>query len=74
MIVEPGVTVKTRRRAPAQKATKKRMAKKAKTVVKKTKRGSRAKMKKGVLPTLNDPDGPQIHLVLRCPHSIRCRN
>jgi uncharacterized Zn finger protein len=45
-IVEPGVAVKAQRRAPAKKAGKKRTTKKAKTVVKKTKRGSRAKMKK----------------------------
>jgi uncharacterized Zn finger protein len=44
-IVEPIAAVKAQRRAPAKKATKKRTTKKAKTVVKKTKRGSRAKMK-----------------------------
>ena len=44
-IVEPGAPAKAHRRAPAKKATKKRTTKKAKTVVKKTKRGSRAKMK-----------------------------
>jgi uncharacterized Zn finger protein len=41
--VEPGTAVKARRRAPAKEMTKKQTAK---TVVKKTKRGSRAKMKK----------------------------
>jgi uncharacterized Zn finger protein len=45
-VIEPGAAVKARRRAPAKKAMKKRTTKKAKTVVKKTKRGSRAKMKK----------------------------
>ncbi len=44
--VEAGIAAKARRRAPAKKAMKKRTTKKAKTVVKKTKRGSRAKMKK----------------------------
>jgi len=44
--VEPGTAVKARRRAPAKEAAKKRTTKKAKTVVKKTMRGSRAKMKK----------------------------
>jgi len=44
--VEPGAAVKAQRRAPAKKAKKKRTTKKAKTVVKKTKRGSRTKMKK----------------------------
>jgi uncharacterized Zn finger protein len=44
--VEPGTAVKARRRAPAKAMTKKQTTKKAKTVVKKTKRGSHAKMKK----------------------------
>lgn len=44
--VEPGTVVKARRRAPAKAMTKKQTTKKAKTVVKKTKRGSHAKMKK----------------------------
>jgi uncharacterized Zn finger protein len=44
--VEPGAAVKARRGAPARKATKKQTTKKAKTVVKKTKRGSRVRMKK----------------------------
>ncbi len=44
--VEAGTAAKARRRAPAKKAMKKRTTKKAKTVVKKTKRASRAKMKK----------------------------
>jgi len=45
-VVKPGAAVRVRRSASAKKVTKKRTAKKAKTVVKKTKRGSRAKMKK----------------------------
>ena len=45
-IVELDAAVKARCRGPAKKATKKRTTKKVKTVVKKTKRGSRAKMKK----------------------------
>ncbi len=43
---EPSAAVKAPRRAPAKKATKKRTIRKATTVVKKTKAGSRAKMKK----------------------------
>ena len=46
MTVEPGVAVQARHRAPAKKATKKRTTQKATAVVKKTKRGSCAKMKK----------------------------
>lgn len=45
-IIEPRVAVKARRRAPAKKARKKLTTKRAKTIVKKTKRGSSAKMKK----------------------------
>ncbi len=45
-IVETGIAAKARRRAPAKKAKQKRTTKKAKTVVKKTKRGSSARMKK----------------------------
>ena len=44
--VEPGVAVKARRRAHAKKAKKKQTTKRAKKIVKKTKRGSSAKMKK----------------------------
>jgi len=45
-IVEPGAAVKARRRAAAKKATTKRATKNARPVVKKTKRGRSAKMKK----------------------------
>jgi uncharacterized Zn finger protein len=44
--VEPGAAVKAQRKASAKKPKKKRTTKKAKTVAKKTKRGSRTKMKK----------------------------
>ncbi len=44
--VEPGVAVKARRRAHAKKAKKKQTTKRAKKIVKKTKRGNSAKMKK----------------------------
>lgn len=45
-IIEPRVAVKARRKAPAKKARKKLTTKRAKTIIKKTKRGSSAKMKK----------------------------
>lgn len=44
--VEPRVALKPRRRAAVKKARKKRTTKRAKAIVKKTKRGSSAKMKK----------------------------
>lgn len=44
--VEPDVAVKTRRRAPTKNRSKKRTTRIAKTVVEKTQRGGRAKMKK----------------------------
>jgi len=44
--VEPGAAVKAQRKAPAKKPKKKWTTKKVKTVAKKTKRGSRTKMKK----------------------------
>ncbi len=44
--VEPSASAKPRRRASAKKAKKKRTTRKAKTVVRKTKRGGHAKMKK----------------------------
>ena len=44
--VEAGITAKTQRKAPAKKARKKRTAKKLTTIVKETKRGRSARMKK----------------------------
>ncbi len=45
-IVESGVAAKAQRRTPAKKARKKRTTKKTRTIIKKTKRGSSARMKK----------------------------